>query len=94
MSSRRQRLAQPHPAAGVLRQRRISNRRVAHLLGYSPGWVGACLLGQVRVPATFRERLAALLSVPEHELFRPEVEVPRHPGDDLIVDGVVVVCDP
>ena len=80
--------AEAHPALGVLRQRRITNRRVAELLGLSPAWVGSVLLGQVRVPTSFSEGLAALLDLPPAALFREDPPTHRYPGDAAIGDIV------
>ncbi len=77
---------EPHPALGVLRQRRITNRKVAGVLGVSPAWVGSCLLGQVRVPADFQQGLARLLQMPVEHLFRVELPASRHPGDGALQD--------
>lgn len=80
-------LSEPHPALGVLRQRRITNTAVAEALDISPGWVGSCLLRRVPAPAVFRERLAVLLGLPVHELFYDDPPAPRHPGNVLILDA-------
>ncbi len=89
MPARRLQAPEPHPALGVLRQRRITNRRVADLLGVSAGWVGAVLLGQVRVPADFRRGLAELLDLPAEELFRHDELSPKHPGDAALHRGTI-----
>lgn len=77
---------QPHPAVGILRQRRMTNRRVAELLSVSPGWVGAVLLGHVRASQNFRIGLSELLELPEAELFHDEPPRLRYPGDTIILD--------
>jgi hypothetical protein len=77
---------EPHPAAAVLRLRRISNVAVARALNCSPGWVGATLLRQVPASARFREGLAAMLGLSEPELFYDEPPSPRYPGDVIFLD--------
>lgn len=62
----------PHPAKAVLAMRRITNRRVARTLGKSEHYVGRCLNGRDKPSAEFRRALAALLDLPESELFRED----------------------
>lgn len=64
------RVSDPQPALGAARGRRLTNRDLAHQLGYSEDWVGRILLGHVSASPKFRARLAELLDVDEVELFR------------------------
>lgn len=59
----------PPPALGICRQHRLTNRRIAHELQVSEGWVCRVLLGHVKPPASFRSGLAAMLDYPEDRLF-------------------------
>jgi hypothetical protein len=62
-------LSSPHPALGIARGRRLTNRELSRQLGYSEDWIGRILLGHVPAPARFRIGLAELLDVDEGELF-------------------------
>ena len=66
-------MPRPHPAALVLRQRRISNRQVAHDLGLkSAHHLGRVLNGYVPPSPKLRRTLAAYLDLPEAALFRDD----------------------
>ena len=62
----------PHPAKGVLAQRRITNRRVAETLGYSEHYVSRVLNGYMPPSPRFRRDVAGMLDVAESDLFRDE----------------------
>lgn len=63
---------QPPAALGVVRGRRLTNRRIASELGVSEGWVGKVLLGHVGAPERFRHALAELLDCSPEALFPTE----------------------
>lgn len=58
-----------HPAAGILRIRRITQRRVADALSVDVWSVSRMLNGQQPATPRFRRGLAALLGLSEEELF-------------------------
>jgi transcriptional regulator with XRE-family HTH domain len=63
----------PHPAAAVLRQRRISNRQVARDLGLkSAHHLGRVLNGHVSPSPKLRRALAGYLDLPVQALFRDD----------------------
>ena len=70
----------PPPALGVVRGRRLTNRRLAAELSVSEGWVGKVLLGHVAAPARFQRDLAALLGEPVEALFPPADAQPPTPA--------------
>lgn len=68
---------EPQPAKAALAMRRVSNRAIARRLGVSDSWVSRILNGIAPAPAAFRSSLAAMLELPEEELFRARSEVTR-----------------
>jgi transcriptional regulator with XRE-family HTH domain len=65
-------MPRPHPAAAVLRQRRISNREAARRLGYNAHWFGRVLNGYYPPSPKLRRALAGFLDLPEQALFRDD----------------------
>lgn len=63
-------LAEPQPAKAVLALRRLTNRHVAIQLGISEVEFGRILNGYVSPTPPLRQKLSALLAVPERDLFR------------------------
>ncbi len=61
-----------HPAKGILAIRRITIRRAAATIGISELVLGRILNGYERPSARVRAGLAALLSLPEAQLFLEE----------------------
>lgn len=57
------------PAAGYLRLRRITNRRLAEEYGCNPFYVGRILNGRDKPPRRFKAFLADYLGLSESELF-------------------------
>jgi transcriptional regulator with XRE-family HTH domain len=75
---------QPHPAKAVLALHRVSVLAVSRALGFSYTHVSRTLNGHVAATPRFRQRLSALLNVPEADLFRPAAATTsrsRYPGD-------------
>lgn len=61
----------PQPAKAILAMRRTTNRRVAAATNTSEHYVGRVLNGYYKPSAAFRRSVAALLDLPESELWRP-----------------------
>ena len=66
---------QPQPAKAALALRRISNRKVAAILGCSEHWVGRVLNGYAPAPESFERALSELLDEPASSLFREADEL-------------------
>lgn len=65
----------PHPAKGILANRRIPNTRIALVYGASPHFIGRVLNGWTPPPKRFRAWLADYLDLPEADLFHDSILV-------------------
>lgn len=59
----------PPPIALILRSRRMTNRELSRLAGYSETWISLVVNGRERPSPRLSARLAEVLGVPEADLF-------------------------